>query len=128
MLPSRRTLAAVLVVLSLASHFPAARAQKNAPAERPAPACDAGRALQLVREQLAGATAFANGAKRASVMARAADLLWPFDETQALAVFTEAFEVASSHYREHGQETIVRKSSRADASMPGLTYMVPDPR
>ncbi|MBV8860129.1 MAG: hypothetical protein JOZ02_24575 [Acidobacteria bacterium] len=125
---SRRTLTAVLIVLSLAAHLPAARAQQNAPAERPAPACDTERALQLVREQLAEAKAFASGAKRADVMARAADLLWPSDEAQARALFAEAFEVASSHYREHGQETLVRKSSRADATMPGLTYMLPDPR
>src|SRR5215207_4942348 len=135
MIPSRRAQAAALVVLSFALQPSAARAQKTAPADgatpaadRPAPACDAERALQLVREQLSEAKAFANGAKRVAVMARAADLLWPFDEAQARAVFAEAFELASAHYREHGQEVSVRKSSRGDASMPGVTYMVPDPR
>ncbi|MBV9928324.1 MAG: hypothetical protein JOZ96_25115 [Acidobacteria bacterium] len=120
MLLSCRKLTAAVVILSLASTFSAARAQRNAPA------CDAERALQLVREQLAEAKAFANGAKRVDVLARAADLLWPSDETQARALFAEAFEVASAHYREHGQETAVRKSARND--LPGLTYMLPDPR
>lgn len=122
MLLSRRALTAVVVIFSLASHFSGARAQRNAPA------CDVERALQLVRAQLSEAKAFADGGKRVGVMARAANLLWPFDEAQARAVFAEAFEVASSHYSEHGQETIVRKSSRADATRPGLTYAVPDPR
>ncbi|MET0648192.1 MAG: hypothetical protein ABW208_16370 [Pyrinomonadaceae bacterium] len=129
MLPSRRALAAVLFVLLLASQPSSAQTQKTKmPAEGPAPACDVERALQLVREQLTEAKAFANGAKRVAVMARAADLLWPFEEAQARAVLAEAFEVASSHYREHGQEVTVRKSSRGDATMPGVTYMVPDPR
>lgn len=129
MLSTPRALAAALFVLSLALPPSAAQTRPaEAPADGPAPACDAERALQLVGQQLSDAKAFANGAKRVAVMARAADLLWPFDEAQARAVFAEAFEVASSHYREHGQESTVRKSSRADASVPGLTYMVPDPR
>jgi hypothetical protein len=132
---SLQALSAVLLALALALQPPAARAQKTAPAdkpapavERPAPSCDAERALQLVRAQLSEAKAFADGGKRVAVSARAADLLWPFDEAQARAVFAEAFEVASSHYREHGQEFTVRKSSRADAEWPGLRQMLPDPR
>lgn len=135
MLPPRRTPTVVLVVLSLALQSSATRAQRPVPADfpapaadRPAPACDAERALQLVRQQLSEAKAFANGAKRVAVMARAANLLWPFDEAHAREVFAEAFEVASSHYREHGQESTVRKSSRADSGLKGLTYMLPDPR
>jgi hypothetical protein len=137
MFPSRRAQAATLLVLSLTAQSSAAQAQKAAPpaapapaAERTAPACDTERALQLVRQQLSEAKAFANGTRRVAVLARAADLLWPFDEAQAREVFTEAFEVASSHYREHGQEYTVRKSSRADAdaAMPGMRIMVPDPR
>ncbi|HWS89746.1 MAG TPA: hypothetical protein VN282_22435 [Pyrinomonadaceae bacterium] len=132
-----RALSAVLLGLSLAPQPFAAQAQEPAPAdksapatERPAPSCEAERALQLVREQLSEAKAFANGGKRVAVMARAAELLWPFDEAQARAVFAEAFEVASSHYREHGQESTVRKSSRADGdnAMPGLRHMLTDPR
>lgn len=135
MLSSRHALNSVLLALALVLTSSAAQKQKTAPAdksapadERPAPGCDVERALQLVREQLTEAKAFASGAKRVGVMARAADLLWPFDEVQARAVFAEAFEVASSHYREHGQEVSVRKSARADATMRGVTYMVPDPR
>ena len=101
--PTRRTLTAVLIILSLAPQPSPARAQQAAPAD----ICDAGRALQLVREQLSEAKAFANGAKRAAVMVRAADLLWPFDEAQARAVFAEAFEVASAHYS--GESRAVRK-------------------
>lgn len=133
---SRRAFKALLFACSLAVQSSVASAQKqaagadkSAPAEeRAAPACDVERALQLVREQLTEAKAFASGAKRVSVMARAADLLWLFDEAQARAVLAEAFEVASSYYREHGQEYTVRKSSREDATMQGPRYMVPDPR
>ena len=135
MLPSRPALNSVLLALTLVLPSSAAQKQKDRPAdksapadERPSPGCDVERALQLVREQLSEAKAFASGSKRVGVMARAADLLWRLDEAQARAVFADAFEVASAHYREHGQEVSVRKSSRGDATMRGATYMVPDPR
>lgn len=127
MIPSRRTRAAVLLVLSLAFLPSAAQTQKTAP-DRPAPACGVERALQLIRQQASEAKAFANGAKRVAVLARVADLLWPFDEAQAREVFAGAFEVASSHYREHGPEFTVRKASRGDARLPGITYGLLDPR
>jgi hypothetical protein len=130
-MPSRRVLNAVLLALAFTLQPSVAQAQKAVPAEeRPTPSCDAERALQLVRAQLSEAKAFANGAKRVDVLARAAELLWPFEEAQARAVLAEAFEVASSHYREHGQEFTVRKSSRADGdkAMPGPRHMLTDPR
>jgi hypothetical protein len=127
---SRHTLTAALLVLSIVLQPPAARARQKADApERPAPACDAERALQLVREQLAESKAFADGAKRAAVMARAADLLWPSDEAQARRTLAEAFDIASAHYREHGQEYTVRKSPRRDSDgLPGMRYILTDPR
>lgn len=135
-MPSRPASKAALLALTLALQPSAAMAQKTAaPAEKSAaveekaaPSCDVERALQLVRAQLSESKAFANGAKRVAVMARAADLLWAFDEAQSREVFAEAFEVASSHYREHGQEHTVRKSSRADTNGPGLRYVLTDPR
>ena len=135
-MPARPAFKAVLLTLSLALQSSAAMAQKaaapadkSAPAEeKPAPSCDVERALQLVRAQLSESKAFASGAKRVSVMARAADLLWAFDEAQSREVFAEAFEVASSYYREHGQEHTARKPSRDDTTLQGLRYLVPDPR
>lgn len=126
---SRRAVSAVLLALTLLLQSSTAQTQKTVPAdESPSPACDVERALQLVRTQLSESKAFANGAKRVAVMARVAELLWPFDEAQARAVLTEAFEVASAHYREHGQEFIMRKSSREDGLSPGLRQNLPDPR
>ena len=137
--PLRRMMAALLLV-SLAAQTAAAQAQKKSPPEksspekataentRPAPACDTERALQLVSQQLADSRAMANGAKRSAVMARGAEMLWPFDQTRARAVLAEAFDVASSYYSEHGEVVERRAPKRADATYPGQPVPLPDPR
>src|SRR5215204_4759578 len=115
----------------MASHFPrsftlllmvfclfpaAARSQAKKEAERPV-FCEPSRALALVGEQLTEAKAFDNPVKRIAVMTRAADLLWPREQKQARAVFAEAFELASSHYRVRGDE-IRQEKGRADSRAP----------
>lgn len=130
----RRTTAAVLLV-SLAAQTFAAQAGRKSPPEKPspersqpAPACDTERALQLVSQQLVDSRALANGAKRSAVMARAAAMLWPYDQPRARAVLEEAFDAASSHYRERGEVVERRAPRRADATYPGQPVVQPDPR
>jgi hypothetical protein len=105
----------------------AARAQTKKEAERPKVFCEPSRALALVGEQLTEAKAFDNPVKRIGVMTRAADLLWPREQAQARAVFAEAFELASSHYRARGDE-IRQEKGRADSRVAGLLVQLPDQR
>ncbi|MFL6257397.1 MAG: hypothetical protein ACJ74T_20515 [Pyrinomonadaceae bacterium] len=107
--------------------FPAARAQSKKEPEGPKVFCEPSRALALVGEQLTEAKAFDNPVKRIGVMTRAADLLWPRAQAQARAVFAEAFELASSHFRARGDETR-QEYARADSKLSGLTVQLPDQR
>ena len=124
----RRPTAVTLLLVTLAAQPSATQTQKKAQGAGAPPACEAGRALQLVRQQLSEAGAVEHGGQRVAVMARAADLLWPYDEAQARAAFADAFELASAHYREHGQESSERKPTRPGSTLKGLTYALPDPR
>ncbi|MFN2413990.1 MAG: hypothetical protein ABR603_02485 [Pyrinomonadaceae bacterium] len=133
--PPLRRMMAVLLLVSLAAQTAAAQAQKKSPPEkatpenlRPAPACDSERALQLVSHQLADSRAMANGEKRSAVLARGAEMLWPFDQPRARAVLAEAFDVASSYYSGHGEVVERRAPKRADATYPGPPATQPDPR
>ncbi|HEX7956205.1 MAG TPA: hypothetical protein VF508_04635 [Pyrinomonadaceae bacterium] len=127
MFPTLRPRAAALLIALLVAQPAAAQTRPERPPEAP-PACDAERAVRLVRQQLMDSRALADGAKRADVLTRAADLLWPFDEAQARASLAEAFEVASSYYREHGEEVVRLAPKRADATYPGRPSVRPDPR
>jgi hypothetical protein len=117
----------LVIFLSLAAHAPA-RAQSQPKGARAWGNCEPARALSLVREQLSEAKTFENGAQRVAVMTRAAELLWPYEEAQARALLADAFDIASAHYREHGDESTERKPSRPDAAVSGLRYSLPDPR
>lgn len=126
---SPRRLTPLTLVLSLTFVLclqPAARAQvKEQTAQQVF--CDPPRALVLVRMQLSESKAFTDPVKRISVMTRAADLLWADERETARAVFAEAFDLASAHFREHGDE-VRHEQTRADSKFPGLTYEVPDQR
>lgn len=89
--------------------------------------CDTARAVSLVEAQLSEAKAFADPLKRIGVMTRAADMLWPFERDSARAVFAAAFDLASAHFRERGDE-IRREKRRADSRLEGLVVQLPDQR
>jgi hypothetical protein len=115
------------LLVSLAVLVASSQTQPPPPAAR-APACEAARAFRLVREQLSESKALENGSQRSGVLTRAADLLWPYEEAEARALFADAFEAASSHYKEHGPEQTERKHVRPDATGPGLRIGLGDPR
>ncbi|HEX8557591.1 MAG TPA: hypothetical protein VF668_05790 [Pyrinomonadaceae bacterium] len=114
---------------------PAAAPAQTAPApartkarpEAPKVFCEPSRAVALVREQLSEAKALGDPTGRIGVMTRAADLLWRDERAEARAVFAEAFELASRHYRERGDE-MRREPGRADSRVPGLGVQLPDQR
>ncbi|MDQ3134953.1 MAG: hypothetical protein M3Q76_09130 [Acidobacteriota bacterium] len=82
-----------------------ALAANAAPQQKTAlPVCDRERALLLVRQQAMEAKSFENRVAQISTLTRAADLLWPFAQDEARALFTQAFTLAVQHFRERGDE------------------------
>jgi hypothetical protein len=140
-----RTLLLVAAVFLLLLSHASARAQSKEPQQkRPQPKesrtkesptketqarvfCDTSRAVAVVETQLSEAKAFADPLKRMGVMTRAADLLWPYERDAARAVFSDAFDLASAHFRERGDETRHDKG-RADSKLSGIVIQLPDQR
>jgi hypothetical protein len=83
-------------------------------------ACDQPRALALVQQQAAEAKSFERPVGQIAVMTRAAELLWPYNQEAARAVFAEAYELASRHFQAKGDET--RREGR------GAMIILPDQR
>ncbi|HEV2860507.1 MAG TPA: hypothetical protein VGX48_05835 [Pyrinomonadaceae bacterium] len=125
-MPSRpRPLAlALLLLLQAQPHAQEGQAEKK---QTPAVFCDVPRALAVVAQQVSDAKEMEDAAGRIAVMVRAADLLWPHEEKSARAVFADAFELASAHFRARGDETRNEKG-RADSRMSGLSIQMPDQR
>lgn len=115
---------ALLLFLQAQPHAQDGPAEKK---QTPAVFCDVPRELAVVAQQVSGAKEMEDPAGRIAVLVRAADLLWPHEEKSGRAVFAEAFELASAHFRERGDETRTEKG-RADSRLPGLSVQLPDQR
>jgi len=68
------------------------------------PICDQLQALLLIEQQLDEAKTFDKPVATISIMVRAADLLWPYHQERARAVFTGAYDLASQHFQRRGDE------------------------
>lgn len=102
----------IALALSFISSSQQSLAQTNQQAENaPAPVCDQQRALLLVKQQADESKTLDEPVARITVLIRAADLLWPYERERARAVFTEAFELATQHFRQRGDETVREKST-----------------
>ncbi|HEU4434601.1 MAG TPA: hypothetical protein VFR51_14555 [Pyrinomonadaceae bacterium] len=55
----------------------------------------------MIKQQVGLTKTFDNSNQRISVLIRAADLLWPYEQKKARAVFTEAFELATEKEKEN---------------------------
>ena len=126
--------ATLLLSALLTGQAPAAGGQTQSQKKRagdragtPVVFCDDERAVALVEQQIAESKTFEGRVARISVLTLAADLLWPFKQEDARAAFAEAYELASEHYRERGDE-IVWEKTRADLQMRGLAVGQPDYR
>jgi len=80
------------------------KGETSAVAPPPAPACDRQRALALVQQQAAEAKSFERPVGQITVMTRAADLLWPYNQDASRAIFAEAFQLATTHFLAKGDE------------------------
>lgn len=74
----------------------------------------------LVDQQVAESKTVAEAAKRVRILIRSADFLWKLDEPAARSYFSDAFKVASDHFKEKGFERRTEKG--------GLIIQTPDQR
>ena len=101
-----------------AGSFTAAQDKAQTPAS-PSP-CSRDNALGMIEQQIGATRTFDNRLQRITILIRAADLLWNFQQKKARAAFTEAFDLAVQNYKEKGDELM----------QGGRTMLIslPDPR
>lgn len=103
---SPRRLAPLALCLLLTAQTTFTQTTKN-PKRNPvaaAVACDQTRALALVQQQASEAKSFERPVGQIAVMTRAAELLWPYNQEAARAVFADAFQLATTHFLAKGDE------------------------
>jgi hypothetical protein len=76
---------------------------KPAEAEK-SPLCTRDNALEMIRQQVDLTKTFSNTIQRITVLIRGADRLWPYQQIEARAIFTEAFELATENEKENEQK------------------------
>jgi hypothetical protein len=70
-----------------------------------APGCDQQRAIALVQQQATDAKSFEKPLGQITVMTRAAELLWPYNQEAARAALAEAFDLATKYFLANGEQT-----------------------
>lgn len=84
--------------------------------------CNRNNAIEVIGQQIDVSRTFDHAVRRITVLIRAADLLWPFEQDRARATFTEAFEVASQYEKGKGEQS---KNDRAlPMETPDQRYVV----
>lgn len=68
------------------------------------PLCTRDNALDMIKQQISLTKTFSFPGHRISVLIRAADLLWPYEEDRARTVLTEAFELATELEKELAEQ------------------------
>ena len=68
------------------------------------PLCTRDNALEMIKQQVDLTKTFNNTLRRITVLIRAGDLLWPYQQNKAHAVFAEAFELAIDNEKENEQK------------------------
>lgn len=118
----RLAIAFQCILLLTASIFGGALRRLESPQSKPAgpaksPLCSRENALEMIKQQVDVSRTFNNIPKRISVLIRAADLLWPYQQDKARTVFSEAFDLASENEkenREKGQNSIILRMQAPD--------------
>ncbi len=70
------------------------------------PLCSRDNALDMIKQQVELTKTFNSTIRRITVLIRAADLLWPYQQDRARAAFTEAFDLATQNERESETERL----------------------
>jgi hypothetical protein len=79
-------------------------AQEKAQAPAPTSSCSRDTALEILQHQIDATKTFDNGVQRITVLIRAANLQWAYQQKKARATFTEAFDLAVQNFKEKGEE------------------------
>ena len=79
-----------------------ARAQARESGRISNSSCSRDNAINMIRGQIDAAKLIDKPVKRISVLMRAADLLWPYDQKRSRAAFAEAFDIAIVDFKEQG--------------------------
>ncbi|MDQ6653648.1 MAG: hypothetical protein M3Y84_13015 [Acidobacteriota bacterium] len=79
-------------------------AQKKTAEVTRSPSCNQQTALEVLQQQIAATKTFDDTVQRIGVLIRAADMLWPYLDEKARANFSEAFDLATSDFKEKGDE------------------------
>ncbi len=68
--------------------------------------CTRDNALQTIRQQIDFTRTFDDQVRRITVLLRAADMMWPYQQDNARAAFSEAFDLAQQNFKEKGDKPI----------------------
>ncbi len=109
----------LLIVLCISGLIPGHQvlAQAKPAGAGKSPLCSRDNALEMIKQQIDLSKTFNNTIQRITVLIRAADLLWPYQQDKARAVFTEAFELATENEKENdakGPRSIILRMQRPD--------------
>ncbi len=108
---------AIYVVAALATF---ATPQKQA--ENSSSLCSRDNALQTIRQQIDFTRTFDDQVRRITVLLRAADMLWLYQQDNSRAAFTEAFDLARQNFKDKGDEPI--QQGHLIVSVPDQRYAV----
>lgn len=78
--------------------------QKSSTTVATSSSCNHEAAVEIIEQQLAATRTFDDDLGRITVLIRTADLFWPHHEDKARAAFVEAFDLASQHFKEKGDD------------------------
>ena len=79
-------------------------AQSKSSRTATSPLCSRENALDMIRQHVGLTKTFNDSIRRINVLIRAADLLWPYEQDKARAVFTEAFDLAKENEKDNEQK------------------------
>jgi hypothetical protein len=96
-------LASVNLLAGVSLHPTLAQSKSTPPP--PSSLCNRDDALQMVQQQVEFTRTFDSTVRRITVLIRAADLLWPFQQDKARTVFTEAMELAERDEQEERERS-----------------------
>jgi hypothetical protein len=96
--------------------------EKSPPHPAPSSSCSRDGALEIIQQQIALSTTIDNSVQRITVLIRAADLLWPFQQPRSRSAFSEAFDLATQNYKDKGDEPT--RDGKLYISTPDQRYTV----
>jgi len=89
----------------IATPSPTSAQQKQS--ESSSALCSRDNALQTIRQQIDFTRTFDDQVRRITVLLRAADMIWPYQQDNARAAFSEAFDLARQNFKEKGDKPIL---------------------